>query len=70
MIRGIMRKYLEGSYMKDGSRLFNKVCSNRTRGFKPKEGRFQPNTRQKFFTMRVVRHGDREVLDTPSLEIF
>lgn len=39
-----------GSYMKDGSRLFNKVCSSRTRdnGLKLKEDRFQLNTRNKF----------------------
>lgn len=55
--------------MKDGRRLFNKVCSSRTRynGFKVKEDKFQLNTRKKFVTVKVMRHGNREVLDTPSL---
>lgn len=72
IVRRIMRKYLEGSYMMDGSRLFTKVCSNRTRGngFKLKEDKFQLNTRNNYFIVSVVRHGNREVLDIPSLEIF
>lgn len=58
--------------MKDGSRLFNEVCSNRTRGngFKLKEEKFQLNTRKNYFTLRVVRHGNRELLDIPALEVF
>ncbi|KFP99084.1 hypothetical protein N329_02089, partial [Haliaeetus albicilla] len=42
-------------------------------GFKLKEGRFRPDTRKKFFTMRLVKHGKRlprEVVDAPSLETF
>ncbi|KAK4822091.1 hypothetical protein QYF61_009728 [Mycteria americana] len=68
-------QYLKGAYEKDGDKLFNRACSNRTRanGFKLNEGRFRLDIRKKFFIMRRVRHWNRlprEVVDAPSLETF
>jgi len=45
----------------------------RSNGFKPKEDRFRLDIRQKFFTMRVIKHWNRlprEAADVPSLEVF
>ncbi|GAB0203547.1 hypothetical protein GRJ2_002820300 [Grus japonensis] len=68
-------QYVKGAYRKDGEELFVRECSDRTRGngFKLNEGRFRLDIRKKFFTVRVVRHGNRlprEVVDAPSLEVF
>ncbi|KAK4825070.1 LOW QUALITY PROTEIN: hypothetical protein QYF61_023074, partial [Mycteria americana] len=68
-------QYLKGARKKDGDRLFDRACSNRTRGdgFKLKEGRSRLEIRKKCFTLRVVRHWPRlprEVVDAPSLETF
>ena len=57
-----------GSCRKEGSRLFSRVCSDRTRGngFKLKEGRYRLDIRKKSFTVRVVRQWHRvprDVLD-------
>jgi len=54
---------------------FYKAGSDRMRGngFKLEEGRFRPDIRKKFFTVRAMRHGDRlpsEIVDVPSLEAF
>ncbi|KAK4817751.1 hypothetical protein QYF61_026974 [Mycteria americana] len=68
-------QYLKGACKKDGHRLLNRACSNRTRGnvFKLKEGRFSLDLRKNFFTLRAVKHWPRlprEVADAPSLETF
>lgn len=49
--------------------------SDRTRdnSFKHKEGRFRIDIRNKFFTMRMLRHWNRmprEAMDATSLEVF
>ncbi|KFW00326.1 hypothetical protein N327_10820, partial [Fulmarus glacialis] len=68
-------QYLKGAYKKDSGQLCRKACCDRTRGngFKLKEGRFRLDIRQKFFTMRVVKHWHRlprEVVDAASLATF
>ena len=68
-------QYLKGAYKKDGDKLLSRACSDRTgsNGFKLKEGRFRLDVRQKFFTMRAVKHWSRlprEVVDAPSLKTF
>jgi len=68
-------QYLKRAYKKAGEGVFTRACSDRTRnnGFKLREGRFRPGVREKFFTMRVVKHWHRlprEVVDAPSLETF
>ncbi|KFQ01592.1 hypothetical protein N329_00522, partial [Haliaeetus albicilla] len=68
-------QYLKGAYKNDGDRLFSRACSDRTRGngFKLKEGRFRLDIRNKFFTMRIVKHCNRlprEVIEATSLETF
>ncbi|KAK4830491.1 LOW QUALITY PROTEIN: hypothetical protein QYF61_011404, partial [Mycteria americana] len=68
-------QYFKGATGKDRKGHFIRECSDRTtgNGFKLKEGRFRLDIRNKFFTVRVVRHWNRlprEVVDTLSLEVF
>jgi len=68
-------KYLQGGCQEDGAKLFSVVPSDRTRGngHKPKHRKLQLNMRKNFFTLRVMEHGNRlprEVVESPSLEIF
>ncbi|KAK4818784.1 LOW QUALITY PROTEIN: hypothetical protein QYF61_019130 [Mycteria americana] len=64
-------QYLKGAYRKDGEGLLIRDCSDRTRGngFKLKVGKLRLDIRNKFFTMRMVRHWNRlprEAADAPS----
>jgi len=68
-------KYLQGGCQEDGARLFRVVPSNRTRGngHKLKPRKFQLNMRKNFFPLRVMEPWPRlprEVVESPSLEIF
>jgi len=68
-------KSLKGGYHEDGARFFSVVPSDRTRGkgHKLKHRKFCLNTRKKFFPLRVTEHWNRlprEVVESPSLEIF
>jgi len=67
-------KYLEGG-CQDRARLFPVVPSDSTRGngHKLKHRKFQLNMRKNFFPLRVMEPWhrlSREVVDSPSLEIF
>jgi len=68
-------KYLKCGCQEDGARLFLVVPRDRTRGnrHKLKLRKFHLNTRKNFFTLRVTEPWNRlprEVVDSPSLEIF
>jgi len=77
-LRGDLRnayKYLKAGCLEDGAKLFSVVPSDRTRGngHKLKHRKFHLNMRKNFFPLRVGEPWNRlprEVVDSPSLEIF
>jgi len=68
-------KYLKGGCKEDGAKLFSVVPSDRTKGngYKLKHRKLQLNMRKNFFPLMVTEPWNslpREVVDSPSLEIF
>lgn len=67
--------YLIKAYKKIGGGLFTNACSDRKRynSFELKDGGFRLDTKNKLFTVRMVRHWNRlsrEILDVPHLKVF
>jgi len=68
-------KYLKVGCQEDGAKFFSVVPGDRTRGnrHKLRHRKFRLNMRKNYFTLRVTEHWNRlprEVVESPSLEIF
>ncbi|XP_059323542.1 triadin isoform X23 [Ammospiza nelsoni] len=66
-------QYLQGACKRAKEGLVTTACSDRENGFKLKDVGFSLDIREKVFTVRVVRLWNRlprEVVDSPSLEVF
>ena len=68
-------KYLKCGRQLDEARLFPVACSDRARsnGQKMEPRKFHINMQKNFLTVKVTEHWNRlprEVLESPSLEIF
>ena len=64
-----------GDFKKDGNKVFNRPCRDRTwcNGFKQKDGGFRLDIRNYIFTRRVLKQWNklpRVGVDAPSLENF
>ena len=68
-------KYFKCGSQRDMANRFSVVCGDRTKGngHKLEHRKFHTNMQRNFFTVRVMEHWHglpREVVDSPSLEIF